>query len=85
MSPFEKLIQENDVVVGTKQTLRMIEQGKAIEVLIADDADPSLRREWIQLCQAHEVKVTHVDSMKVLGKACGIDVGAAMVAIIEKQ
>ena len=27
------------------------------------------------------VPITYVDSMKMLGKACGIDVGAATVAI----
>ena len=30
------------------------------------------------------VPVTYVESMKKLGKACGIDVGAAAVAIINK-
>lgn len=85
MSSYAKLIQDNNVVVGTKQTLRLVEQGKAVEVFIAKNTDPSLSQRLIRLCQEHEIKVTYVDSMKELGKACGIDVGAAMAAIIDEQ
>ena len=35
------------------------------------------------LAQKNDVPITYVDSMKKLGKACGIEVGAATVAITE--
>jgi large subunit ribosomal protein L7A len=30
------------------------------------------------------VQVTYVDSMKLLGKACGIEVGAAIAAVVNE-
>ncbi|MEH7087235.1 ribosomal L7Ae/L30e/S12e/Gadd45 family protein [Neobacillus drentensis] len=78
----EKGLQEENIRVGTKQTIRMVELGKAIEVYIAEDADSRVTSEVILLCKSVDVKITYVDTMKNLGKACGIDVGAAMVAIV---
>lgn len=84
MSSYEKVIQGKKIKVGMKQTLRHVEQGMASEVLVAKNADPKLTTQVVQLCLERGVKVTYVDSMKELGKACGIDVGAAMVAIINE-
>lgn len=81
---YEKGLQEENVRVGTKQTIRMVELGKATEVYIAEDADSRLTSKVIQLCDTKGVKITYVDTMKNLGKACGIDVGAAMVAIVNE-
>jgi len=67
--------------VGTKQTTRLVESGKAAEVFVAKDADPRLIQKIVQLCKKMGVRVTYVDSMKQLGKACGIEVGAAMAAV----
>ncbi|MDP4108188.1 MAG: ribosomal L7Ae/L30e/S12e/Gadd45 family protein, partial [Bacillota bacterium] len=51
------------------------------ELVIADDADLSLTEKLIKKANEVKIPVSHVDSMKKLGKACGIDVGAAAVAI----
>jgi len=84
MSSYEKVIQESNISVGTKQTLRMVELGKANEVYVAKDADPRMTTKIIELCKKSGVKVTYVDSMKSLGKACGIEVGAAMAATVNE-
>ena len=42
-----------------------------------------LQQKSVQTANEIEVPVKYVDSMKKLGKACGIDVGAAAVAIIK--
>jgi len=78
----EKGLQEENIRVGTKQTIRMVELGQAIEVYIAQDADSRITSKVVLLCEDKGVKITYVDTMKNLGKACGIDVGAAMVAIV---
>lgn len=80
----EKGLQEENIRVGTKQTIRMIELGQASEVYVAEDADPRVTSKVIDLCREREVKITFVDTMKNLGKACGIDVGAATVAIVHE-
>jgi len=36
------------------------------------------------MCQSRNIAVTYVDSMKELGKACGIEVGAATAAILKQ-
>ena len=42
-----------------------------------------LQQELLQAAKEMNVPVTRVDSMRKLGKACGIEVGAAAVAIIK--
>lgn len=77
-------LQDAHVKIGRKQTMRIVELGRAEEVYVAEDADPRLTSEIIALCNQHGVKVTHVDTMHNLGKACGIEVGAAMAAIVKR-
>lgn len=67
--------------IGTKQTTRLVELGKATRVFVAKDADPRITAKIINLCKKMGVKVTYIDTMKQLGKACGIEVGAAMAAV----
>jgi large subunit ribosomal protein L7A len=78
---YEKSLQAKNVSIGTKQTTRLVELGKSSEVFVAADADPRITLKIVNLCKKMGVKITYVDTMKQLGKACGIDVGAAMAAI----
>ncbi|MFB5763471.1 MULTISPECIES: ribosomal L7Ae/L30e/S12e/Gadd45 family protein [Paenibacillus] len=80
----EQSLQDAHVKIGTKQTIKMVELGFASEVYLAEDADPRLTSRLIELCDKHGVKVTLVDTMSNLGKACGIEVGAAMAAIVKQ-
>ena len=52
------------------------------EIVVAKDADPALTASVMKLAQEKGVDILVVDSMKKLGKACGIEVGAAAVAIM---
>lgn len=78
---YEKVHQAKLKKVGLKQTLKSIEQQEADEVLIAQDADPEIIKKVINSCQEHGIPYSYVDSMKKLGKTCGIEVGAATVAL----
>ncbi|WP_077616508.1 50S ribosomal protein L7ae-like protein [Caenibacillus caldisaponilyticus] len=81
---YEKVAKaENGVVIGTKQSIKALKDGRAKEVIIAADADAHITEKVIDLAKENDVPVTTVDSMKKLGKACGIDVGAAAVALIK--
>ncbi|GLH65613.1 MULTISPECIES: 50S ribosomal protein L7ae-like protein [Bacillaceae] len=79
---YEKVLQAGKIVVGTKQTVRALKEGKALEVIVAEDADPSIIDKVMEAAKEANVPVAKVDSMKKLGKACKIQVGAAAVAII---
>ena len=69
-------------VVGAKQTKRALTGGNAAAVYLAEDADPRVTEAIRELCAERGVPVCDVPSMKELGKACGISVGAAVAARI---
>jgi large subunit ribosomal protein L7A len=81
---YEKVKQAKNVSIGTKKVTRMVELGKVTEVFVAKDADPRMTIRMVNLCKKMDVQVTYVDSMKMLGKACGIEVGAAMAAVVNE-
>lgn len=79
---YEKVAQaKSEIVIGTKQTLKAMKNGEVIEVITADDADQTMTLKVVRLARELKIPHTRVSSMKELGSACGIDVGAATVAI----
>lgn len=81
---YDKVKQAKTLLIGTKQTKKAIENGKVEEVFIARDADQQIKNPILELCKNRGVPVTFVDSMELLGEACGIQVGAAMAALPKK-
>ena len=71
-------------VIGAKQTVKAVENGLAQRVFLAEDADLRFTKPIIAVCQSHSVNVEIVPTMTELGKVCGIEVGAAAVAIVKK-
>lgn len=81
---YDKVKQAKKLSIGAKQATKAIEQGQVTEVFVAQDADPRVTAKATSLSNTLGIKVTYVDSMKQLGKACGIDVGAAIVAVMSE-
>ncbi|WP_151737877.1 ribosomal L7Ae/L30e/S12e/Gadd45 family protein [Paenibacillus tengchongensis] len=77
-------LQDAQVKIGTKQTVKAVELGQAAEVYVAKDGDPRLTSKIVLLCSKQGVKVNYVDTMLDLGRACGIEVGAAMAAVLKQ-
>lgn len=69
--------------IGTKQTVRAVEKGLAAKVYLASDADNRVIAPLVQLCSQRGVGVEAGATMAELGKACGIEVGAAAVALLK--
>ena len=69
-------------VVGVKQSRRAIREGRALQVFLATNADPALTGPLAELCAAAGVPVEQAATMEELGKAAGIQVGAAVVAVL---
>jgi len=68
--------------VGSKQTLKAVLKGEAKLVFVAKDAEPHVVKDLLKACQERGVEVVYAESMRALGAACGIQVGAASAAII---
>ncbi|HEY8346874.1 MAG TPA: ribosomal L7Ae/L30e/S12e/Gadd45 family protein [Symbiobacteriaceae bacterium] len=79
----ERLKAARKKTVGTKQTVKALEKGKTRVVYVARDAEEHVTRDVIQLAREKGLELIMVDSMAALGKACGIEVGAAAAAILE--
>ena len=69
--------------VGIKQTRRAIREGKAARVFLASDAEERIRQPLLELCAESGVPVEPVGTMEALGEACGIDIGAAVAALLK--
>ena len=68
-------------VVGIKQVRRLLRENGAKSVYVACDADPWLREPLEELCQAAEIPTVTGFTMSQLGRASGIEVGTAAVAL----
>ena len=79
---YEKVLQAKEFIVGTKQAAKSLKSGTVSELLVAEDADPRLTSDIAALASNAGIPITYVDSMRKLGKTCGIQVGAAVVALI---
>ena len=72
-------------VIGIKQVSKAVKRESAACVFIADDADERVTAPLILLCEEQGVAVERAETMQVLGKACGIEVGAAAVAVLKQS
>ena len=74
--------RESKKVVGIKQVKKALREGRALEVILADDADPALIEPLEGACLEAGVPTTRTASIKELGRACSIAVGAACAAYV---
>ena len=52
-------------------------------MFIWQNADPAITEQLYELCRSSAVAVSWVASMADLGRACGIEVGAAAAAVVD--
>ncbi len=78
-----EILQHEKKAVGIKQTTKALKQDIARALYVAEDADAYLIDQLIELARSKQVEVIKIESMKKLGKACGIDVGAAAAAVLK--
>ncbi|MCI9557519.1 MAG: 50S ribosomal protein L7ae-like protein [Lawsonibacter sp.] len=70
-------------VVGAKQVRRALRDGRAARLFMALDADPRMLQPLVQEAVNRQVPVSQVPTMKDLGAACGIAVGAAVAVLVK--
>ena len=71
-------------VTGLKQTRRAVIAGRAVLVYLACDADPWLTEPLRLLCRQQNVSGEEGHTLQQLGRAAGISVGTAAVALLAK-
>lgn len=76
-------LKSNNKVVGVKQSTKALENGTAKLVYVAKDADPRVLNNIVELCRKNTVEIVYEENMKQLGKACGIEVGAAVACLLK--
>lgn len=75
-------LQSDNKVVGIRQSIKAVEQGRAKCAFVAKDSDDAVRVPFEALCLRSGVAIEYVDSMIQLGEACAIDVGCAVAVIM---
>ena len=75
-------LENADKVVGAKQVRRALADGRAKRLFLAKDADPQLTEPLARMAGEQGVEVCWTESMKGLGRACGIAVGSAVAAAV---
>ncbi len=79
---YEKVAEaKKRLVIGAKQVQKAMKDGEVQEVVVAENAERRVTDDILLTADQLNVPVVFVDSMKQLGKASGIEVGAATVAI----
>lgn len=76
-------LKQQPKVVGTKQTAKVLEQKQASVVYIAKDADPRVTQKIRELADEQGIPIVMVDTMKLLGESCQVEVRTATAAIVK--
>lgn len=68
--------------VGIKQSTEAVAEGLAKRAIVARDADSHVKEPFLELCAEKGVPLEFYDTKQELGRAFGIDVGAACVVML---
>ena len=71
-------------VVGLKQTVKTIKNETAAKVYLAKDADNYITKTVLDACENKDIKIVYINTMKELGEACGISIGASTAAVLKE-
>ena len=76
-------LSKKRIVVGTKQLRKALQKNLARCVFLAENADPIITEPIAAECEKRAIPITWVATMADLGRACGIEVGAAAAAAVD--
>ena len=69
---------------GMNETTKAVDRGKALLVVIAEDVEPpEIVMHLPLLCDEKKIPYVYIPSKMELGRAAGIDVASAAIAIVE--
>ena len=76
-------LKNSKKLVGIKQSLKAIDKDIVLKLFIAKDADPALTGVVKDLYEKKGIDIEFIETSIELGKACGINIGAACAVIIK--
>ena len=68
--------------VGTTAVLRALKAGEAVRVYVANDVDTFLYQKIVRAVEEAGMRPVRVESVKELGRACGLTIGCAAAATL---
>lgn len=75
-------LKQGPRVVGTKQTLRLLENGEAKTLYVAKDAQKQVTLRAIELAESKNIPIVYIETMEELAKVCEVEVKTATAALI---
>ncbi len=79
----ETELDKNKLIVGVRQSMKALINRKATEAYMAEDSDEFIQKDFIRECAAGDISVIRYATMAELGRACGIEIGAAVACRIK--
>jgi large subunit ribosomal protein L7A len=76
-------IRTDELLVGSKQTLKAIAENQVKKIFLAKDIDQPLKKEILEAVNNNNIPFEIVESKNELGRICGIDVSAASAALLK--
>lgn len=77
-------LKSDNKVVGAKQVKRALITSDVELVYIAKDAEGKVTDEIIGFCNEKQIQIVLIENMRILGDACGININAAVAALIRQ-
>lgn len=75
-------LQKGPRVVGTKQTLRVLENGTAKALYVAKNAQKQVTLRVIEIAESKNIPIVYIETMEELAQACDVEVKTATAALI---
>ena len=73
----------NNIIVGSKQTLKAIQNNEVKKIFLAEDIDQPLKVKILKAVKNNNIPIEIFTSKSELGRVCGIDVSAATAALLK--
>ncbi len=70
-------------VIGFKESTRALKNQEVRKLIIARDAEGHIVEPLLRLAKKESIEVVRIETMKQLGRKCGIGLNAAVVALIK--
>ncbi len=69
-------------VIGIKQCIKLLKNGDGKVLYVAKDVDKKLIAPLIELADEKNIEIKSVETMKELGKLCGIEVKSSAALVL---
>lgn len=75
-------LKNGKCTVGVKQSLKALQKHEVKCIFIAKDADARIVEPIKAMGETNGIEIVYIENMKQLGKACSIEVGAAVACLL---